>query len=348
MRRRVYLILILLLQLTLLNGCLPIPHNVQNVDYGKYMVPLSELSLSENRIELQINDSYAIDTTINMQFLNPNIISEYEVRSKCFTEEAIRHILNDYSNWEVLDGALLSSGDLNEDTYIPFICKSNYYSIYVNEKRGILTCASKSYAASDLSNIVDISQVDNKDFNDACKLANGFIERIDCELIPTFSEAYCNDGTYYWCFDYAQAIDGIRIVQDAVGVKNENAPYLPEVEIIIKDKELYFFSAVLMEKINSINDYENVISLDGAIQIISDKSNLLFKTGRNYMRSNGQVVENGLIIAKEIYIAYYPLKLDKSVSKNKLVPIWFFWSGDNIDTDAYLNIKVNAITGEIL
>lgn len=352
MQRRVYIIIIILLQLTILGGCMPIPHNVQIVDYGKYMVPLSKLNLSDSRIELQINDSYAIDTTVNMQFFDPNIISEYEIQSKRFTEEEIRLIFNDHSNWEIIDGSLLSSEDLNEDTYIPFICEGEHHTIYVNEKRGILTYASESYedAASDFrkSNKVEISQIDNRDFTDASQLANGFIQKTDCELVSTYSEVYYDDESYYWCFHYAQAIDGIKIVQDAVGVYNGNAPYLPEVEIILKDNELYFFSAILMEKVKSINDYENIISLDGAIQIIADKSNLLFETGRSYMRSNGRVAEGGPILAKEVYIAYYPSKLDRSVSRNKLVPIWFFWSGDNIGTDAYFNIKINAVTGEIL
>ena|GEM_PF-5527860 len=125
--------------------------------------------------------------------------------------------------------------DLNEDTYIPFVCESENHTIYVNE-------------------------------------------------------VYHDDESYYWCFHYAQAMDGIKIVHDAVGVYHEDSPYLPKVEIILKDNELYFFSAILVEKVKSIHDYEKIISLDGAIQIIADQSNLLFETGQKYMRGNGQVL----------------------------------------------------------
>lgn len=322
----------------ILAGCQPIPESVKDNNYQ--LEPISEIFRDNGKVvNTNINNILFIDAEVKVP--NKKTIDSFEMAPMDYDIDKL------CAAFEIdKEESIITQGSLNsnpyDSNYIPLTLSNDNYFLYQDKKMGQYYYSVNQLKTDVITdeNIITLASA-NLNLQLAKDMISSVMGALDLDYDIDAVNAYRSEEEDYYYFTLSQIIDGVKLDNDNNPLANDTLADSHYIKFLVDEQGIVLFDATLCMKKQKVESYTDIISVDTALGIIKDKIDLIISPNSNYITEDGKVTINSIEL---IYIPF----IESNDKQCVLKPIWSFKSGQNIGTNRYCNVKIDATTGSLL
>ncbi len=331
-KQKISICILIITLFMFLIGCKATPEDVLS-DRNYSYVPISDLEESPNFINEQPSEDLAINANVFVP--NQNSLNRYKVKPMQYDLQRLSALLGKGIN----DFNIIQQNAIEVDNvmYETMCCISSdgVYNIYYSNLSG-------RFVVSSILDDSDISRIKRNEIDSSLSTCNVSIDEIMENVTNLLNSigvesqiesisAYRYKNKDYYCLRFFQTINGVPLNIEGLYFSRANNAISDGnfINVIYGDEGLIQLEAQLLETADELSSINYVISLNDTIRLIEKNRNIL-----------------GLEFAEKMPITR--IMLIYLVNNSELQAAWWFSSGVNRDTNKFISIKIDAITGQVL